>query len=163
MPAYKMQTFLEYVHIYNHKCYITSEEEKQFKRQLQDLRRKKQKKEQLLGMLVEGQPGDTTQQLIDELVAKCKKKLKEIDQINSGVPMAEINAEKWNDLGEQVMLKMIEEEGFELDDITLDMVEQCMPKETKKILGDDLVFADIECIIDSTNIYSNSTLLYTRK
>ena len=76
--------------------------------------------------------------------------------------MAEINAEKWNDLGEQVMLKMIEEEGFELEDITLDMVEQRMPKETKKILGDDLVFTDIECIIDRTNTFIPILIFYTR-
>lgn len=48
------------------------------------------------------------------------------------------------------MLKMIEDEGLELDDITLEMVEQRLPsqtedsKESKKIFADGLVFADIE-------------------
>ena len=124
---------LEFVPIYDHKCYITSEEEKQFKRQLQELRRKK--KEQLLGMVVEGLPDDTAQVMIDQLIAKRKTRLKELDQINSGVPMAEIKAqayeERLNDVRGKVMLKMNEEEGFELDDITLDLEEESMPKQTE--------------------------------
>ena len=126
-------------------------------------------------MVAEGLPDDITQQAIYELIAKRKKKLKEIDQINSEVPMAEIKAEAYeerlNDLREKGILKMIEDEGLELDDITLDMVEQCMPKEdnpqqaseSKMIFGDGLVFADIECICrDSTNTFIPILICYTR-
>ena len=82
----KCKHFLEFVHIYDHQCFITSEEEKQFKRTLQELSRQKKKKEQLLWMMVEGLPDDHTQKAIDDLIAKRQKKLKELNQINSGVP-----------------------------------------------------------------------------
>ena len=118
----KSKPCVEYVHIYDHQCFITSEEEKQFKRTLQELRKRKKKKEQLLGMVVEGLSDDLTQTMIDDPIAKRQKKLKELDQINRGVRMAEIKThrykEKLNDLREKVMLKMIEEEGSEFDDIT---------------------------------------------
>lgn len=68
---------LEFVPIYDHQCYITSEEEKQFKRQLQQFRRRKNKTEAILGMVAEGLPDVSTQLVIDELVTKRKKKLKE--------------------------------------------------------------------------------------
>ena len=81
---------LEFVPIYEHQCYITSEEEKQFKRALQKLRKEKKKKEKLLGMVVEGVPDENTQGMIDTLIAQRKKKLKDLEYINMGVPMAEI-------------------------------------------------------------------------
>lgn len=43
---------LEFVSIYQHKCYITSEEEQKFKRALQKLRSKKKKIETILGTIV---------------------------------------------------------------------------------------------------------------
>ena len=79
---------------HDHQCFITSEEENQFKRTLQELRRQKKKEEQLLGMMVEGLPDDHTQKAIDDLIAKRQKKLKELDQINSGLPMTEIKAQR---------------------------------------------------------------------
>ena len=117
----KCKHCLEYVHIYNHQCFITSEEEKQFKRRLQDFRKKKKKKEQLLGMVVEGLPDDHTQSVIDDLIVKRKKKLKDLKEINSGVPMVEIkaqrNEERVNDLRVEVMEQKINE-GVSLDDMT---------------------------------------------
>ena len=87
-------------------------------------------------MIVEGLPDDHAQKAIDDLIAKRKKKLKELDQINSGVSMTEIKAQRYqerlNDLREKVMLKMIEEEGFELDDITLELVEDRLAKQQDK-------------------------------
>ena len=87
-------------------------------------------------MIVEGLPDDHTQKAIDDLIAKRQKKLKELDQINSGVTMTEIKAQRFeerlNDLLEKVMLKMMEEEGFELDDITLELVEDRMAKQQDK-------------------------------
>ena len=98
-----------------------------------------------------------------------------MDQINSGVPMTEIKAQRYeerlNDLREKVMLKMMEEEGFELDDITLELVEDRMAKqqdkpqqtsESKKIFAGGLVCADIECIFDSTNTFIPIVVFYSR-
>ena len=126
-------------------------------------------------MVVEGLPDKHTQNAIDDLIAKRKKKLKELEQINRGVPMTEIKAqryeEKLNDLREKVMFNIMEEEGFELDDITLEMVEDRMAKqqdkpqqigESKKIFAGRLVFADIECILDSTNTVIPILICYTR-
>lgn len=155
----------------------SSEKEKQFKRTLQELRRQKKKKEQLLGIVVEGLPDDhtCTQSAIDDLIAKRKKKLKELEEINSGVSMAEIKTQRYEkrliDLRGKKMLKMMEEEGFELDDITLEMVEDCMVKqqdkpqqtsESKKIFPGGLECADIECILDSTNTFIPILICYTR-
>ena len=161
----KCKHCLEYIHIYDHQCFITSEEEKQFKRRLQDLRRKKKKNEQLLGMVVEGLPDDHTQSVIDDLIVERKKKLKDSKEINSGVPMVEIkaqrNEERVNDLRVEVMEQMMDE-GVSFDYMTLDMVDKRMAKlqdkrpqtnESKKIFADGLVCADIECILDSTNTF----------
>ena len=93
----KCKHCLEFVHICDHQCFITSEEEKHFKRQLQELRRRKKKKEQLLGMVVEGLPDEQTQTVIDDLIAKRKKKPQELPQINMGIPMTEIKAQRKED------------------------------------------------------------------
>lgn len=45
----KCKHCLEFVHIYDHQCFITSEEEKQFKRTLQVLRGQKKKKRTVIG------------------------------------------------------------------------------------------------------------------
>ena len=60
---------------------------------MRKLRQQKKKKEQLLAMVVEGLTDDHTQMIIDDLIAKRKKKLKELKEINSGIPMAEIKPE----------------------------------------------------------------------
>ena len=74
--------------------------------------------------------------LLSLLIAKCEKKLKELEEINRSVPMTEIKTQRYeerlNDLREKVMLKMMKEEGFELDDITLEMVEDRMAKQQDK-------------------------------
>lgn len=171
----KCKHCLEFLHIYDHQCFITSGEEKQFKRTLLELRRQKKKKEQLLRMMVEGLPDDHTQKAIDDLIAKRQKKLKELDQINSGVPMTDIKAqcyeERLNDSREKVMLKMMEEERFELDDITLELVEDRTAKQqdkaqqtsgSKEIFAGGLVFADIESIHDSTNTFIPILICYSR-
>lgn len=50
--------------------------------------------------------------------------------------MTEIKAQRYeerlNDLREKVMLKIMEEEGFEFDDITLELVEDRMAKQQDK-------------------------------
>lgn len=148
--------------IYEHQCYITSEEEKQFKRTLQNLRRQKKKKEKVLGLVVEGLPDDNSQGMIDTLIAQRKKKLKELQYINMGVPMAET---KLRDLQEKVIDELLDE-GVPLDEITLEMVKESLPKQTetstKKIFADDLIFADIECLIDSSKTFIPILICYTR-
>lgn len=69
------------MNIYEHKCFITSEEEKEFKRELQDLRRKKKKKEQLLNMVDEGLLDDHTQSAIASMIAERKQKLEELQKL----------------------------------------------------------------------------------
>lgn len=123
----KCKHYLEYLHIYDHKCFITSEEEKQFKRRLQDLRRKK--KEQLLGMVVERLPDGHTQSILDDMIAKRKKKLQELRQM--GIPMTDIkaqrNEDRLNDLREQVMEQLMDE-GVDLGEMTMNMVDERMTK-----------------------------------
>ena len=151
---------LEFVPIYQHKCYITSEEEQKFKRALQKLRSKKKKIETILGTIVEGLPDQSTQDEIDALIAQRKKKLKDLDYINMGVPMVEIQLA---DLQEKVIDELLDE-GVSLEGITLDMVNERLPKEklTKKIYADDLIFADIECLIDSNKTFIPILICFTK-
>ena len=66
---------LEYVNIYEHKCFITSEEEKCFKRTLKQLQKEKRDKEKLYTGLMreEGAKDEFTQKVIDD----WKKHVKE--------------------------------------------------------------------------------------
>ena len=162
---------LEYVNIYDHQCFITSKEEKHFKRTMRKLRQQKKKKEQLLAMVVEGLTDDHTQMIIDHLIAKRKKKLKELKEISSGIPMAEIKArreeDRLNDLREEVMEQLMEE-GVDIDAMTLDMVNERMSKlqdnqqvgQSLQISTNGLVFADLECILHSTNTFIPIMICY---
>ena len=89
--------------------------------------------------------------------------------------MTEIKAQRYeerlNDFREKVMLKMMKEEGFEIEDITLELVEDHMAKqqdkpqqtsESKTIFAGGLVCADIECIFDSTNTFIPIVVFYSR-
>ena len=151
---------LDYVHAYEHKCHITSEEDKQFKRTLKQFREKKRINEVILGTIVEGLPDQSTQDDIDTLIAQRKKKLKDLEYINNGVPMAEL---KLRELQEKIMDELLEE-GVPPENITLDMVKERLPKERqpKKIYADDLIFADIECLIDSSNTFIPILICYTK-
>ena len=161
----KCKHCLEYVNIYEHKCFITSEEEKEFKRELQDLRRKKKKKEQLLNMVDEGLLDDHTQSVIESMIAERKKKLEELRKINMGISMTHLKAQRnensLNVLPEEVIDQLLDE-GLTDDEITLKMVDERLTKLQNKeqkeekeshISADDLIFADIECILDSSNTF----------
>ena len=151
---------LEFVPIYEHKCCITSEEEQKFKRTLQKLRKKKKTKEEVLGTIVEGLPDQSTQDMIDVLIAQRKKKLKDLEYINMGVPMAEIQL---GDLQKKVIEDLLEE-GVPPEEITLELVNERLPKErpSKKIVVDDLIFADIECLIDSSKTFIPILICFTK-
>ena len=153
------------MNIYEHNCFITSEEEKEFKRELQDLRRKKKKKEQLLNMVDEGLLDDHTQSVIESMIAERKKKLEELRKINMGISMTHLKAQRnensLNTLREEVIDQLLDE-GLTHDEITLKIVDERLTKLQHKeqkeekeshISAEDLIFADIECVLDSSNTF----------
>ena len=77
-----------------------------------------------------------------------------------GVPMAEIQLA---DLQEKVIDELLDE-GVSPEDITLDMVNERLPKErqSKKIYAEDLIFADIECLIDSSKTFIPILICFTK-
>ena len=117
--------------IYEHKCFITSEEEKEFKWELQDLRRKKKKKEQLLNMEDEGLLDDHTQSVIESMIAERKKKLEELPKINMGISMTHLKTQRDEDslnaLREEVIDQLFDE-GLTDDEITFKMVNERLTK-----------------------------------
>ena len=170
----KCKHCLEYVNIYEPKCFITSEEEKEFKRELQDLRRKKKKKEQLLNMVDEGLLDDHIQSVIESMIAQRKKKLEELRKINMEISMTHLKAQRnensLNALREEVIDQLLDE-GLTDDEITLKMVDERLTKLQNKeqkeekeshISADDLIFADIECILDSSNTFIPILICYTK-
>ena len=156
---------LEYVNTYEHRCFITSEAEKCFKRNLRQIRQEKKTKEKLAAVVVggDGLKDDCLEVIIEDMVVRRKKKVQELKDINKGIPMEEIkrrrNEEALNDLRERVMLQLVQE-GMELDEITLDMVEERVnATQEKQVQGVSapeqvMVFADVECILDSTNRFA---------
>lgn len=147
---------LEYVNVYEHQCYITSEYEKHFKRALQTLKKDKKKQDQLLGNNGEGLTGE----MMERLIAQRKRKLKELEMINKGVPQTDIQQE---DLREQIMAELLEE-GVPSEEITPEMVNERLPEETPPLAinAEDLIFADIECLLDSTDTFIPILICYTR-
>ena len=66
-------------------------------------------------------------------------------------------------LQEKVIDELLDE-GVSLEGITLDMVNERLPKEklTKKIYADDLICADIECLIDSNKTFIPILICFTK-
>ena len=151
---------LEYVQIYDHKCFIISDEEKDFKRALQKLKTKKRKTEKLLNAHVERLQDLDTPHMIDDLVAQRKKKLQDLDYINNGVPMTEI---KLKDSKEKVINEMLEE-GIQPEEISLEMINERLSEEkaANKIQTKNLIFADIECLIDDSNTFIPILICFTK-
>ena len=118
---------LEYENIYEHKYFITSEEEKCFKRNLRQLRQEKQTMEKMVGTVVERDRlnDDYLGAIIEKTIEQRKKKVQELKDINKGIPMEESkrrrNEEALNDLRECVMEQLVNE-GKDLDEITWDMI-----------------------------------------
>ena len=165
---------LEYVNIYEHRCFITSEAEKCFKWNLRQLRQGKKTKEKLAAMVVggDGLKDDCLEVIIEDMVVRCKKKVQELKDINKRIPMEEIkrrrNEEALNDLRERVMLQLVQE-GMELDEITLDMEEErvnaTQEKQAQGVSAPEqvMVFADVECILDSTNMFVPILICFARE
>ena len=118
---------MEYVNIYEHKCFITSEEEKCFKRHLRKLRKLKKEKEKLAAKYVggEGLQDEFTQTMIDGLMKQRKRKVQDLEDINKGIPMEETmrwrDEQRMENLRERVMKQLVDK-GVELDAITTEMI-----------------------------------------
>ena len=80
---------LEYENIYEHKYFITSEEEKCFKRNLRQLRQEKQTMEKMVGTVVDRDRlnDDYLGAIIEKTIEQHKKKVQELKEINKGIPM----------------------------------------------------------------------------
>ena len=70
---------LEYLNIYEHKCFITSEEEKCFKRNLRQLRQEKQTMGKLAATVDEGDrlKDINLEAIIEQTIEQCRKKVQE--------------------------------------------------------------------------------------
>ena len=153
---------LEYVHVNEHRCFITSEHDKAFKRTLQTLRKKKRQEDQLLSVYAEGLQEGGTQAKIDALIAQRKRKLKEIAMINQGVPQSEIRREV---IQEQIMADLLEE-GLSPEEMTPELVNARLSQEEEEKIpssvdADHLIFTDIECLLDNTHTFVPILICYT--
>ena len=119
---------LEYVNIYEHKCFITSEEEKCFKRTLKQLQKEKRDKEKLYTGLMreEGAKDEFTQKVIDDWKKQRQRKIEELNDINNGMPMAEIirrrEQQRLEDFCERA-IQQLQERGIALETITNGMID----------------------------------------
>ena len=171
----KCKHCLEYVSIYEHKCFITSEEEKCFKRHLRKLRKLKKEKEKLAATYVggEGLQDEFTQTMIDGLMKQRKRKVRDLEDINKGIPMEEImrrrDEQRMENLRERVMKQLVDK-GVELDAITTEMIDEQVnilqqkqeDFESQQDPGQVMVFADVECLLDSSNTFVPILICYAR-
>lgn len=150
---------LEYVQIYDHRCFITSEHGKTFKKKLQILRKKKKKQTNLLNLYMEGLPDMDTQEQIDELITQRRRKVTRLEKLDKGIPHSEIELQERQEIAIAKLMK----EGVSEEDITLDMInEHLPPPEPPMVLKTDhLIFADIECVLDDTNTFTPILICYT--
>ena len=78
------------------------------------------------------------------------------------------NEEALNDLRERVMLQLVEE-GMEINEITWDMTEErvnvTQENQTQDVSdqGKEMVFGDVECILDRTNTFVPMLICYPRE
>ena len=146
---------LEYVQVYDHQCYITSEEEKSFKRILQKMKKEKKKRDQLIG----NNGMELSDEGMEHLIAQRKRKLQMIKRINQGLSPSDIQRE---DLQEQIMTDLLEE-GVPDEDITPELVNERLSQESIPTTfdADHLIFADIECLLDDSNTFIPILICYT--
>ena len=170
----KCKHCLECVNIHDHKFFITSEEEKCFKRKLRQLRHEKQTMEKLAATVVErDRLNDVNlEAIIEQMIEQRKKKVQELKDINKGIPMEEVkrhrNEEALNDLRTNVMEQMVEE-GMEICELTWDMMEErvnaIQENQTQDVSdpGKVVVFADVECMIHRTSTIVPMLICYARE
>ena len=151
---------LEFVHIYEHKCFITSEQEKDLKRVIQKSKAEQRNREKLLEHFAVSCLELSTQNDVNHLISQRKKKLQDLRFINKSVPRSDTSTEN---VQEQIIAELFEE-GFSAADITVEMVNGRLPEEAipKTIDAENLIFADIECVIDESNTFTPILICYTK-
>lgn len=125
-------------------------------------------------MVDEGLLDDHTQSVIGSMIAERKKKLEGLRKNNIGISMTQLKAQgnddSLNALREEVIDQLLDE-GLTDDEITLKMVDERFTKLQNKeqkeekeshISADDLMFADIECILNSSNPFIPILICYTK-
>lgn len=102
--------------------------------------------------------------MIDGLMKQRKRKVQDLEDINKGIPMEEImrqrEEQRMEDLRERVMKQLVDK-GVELDAITTEMIDEQVNRlqqkqedfESQQDPGQVMVFADVECLLDSTNTF----------
>ena len=128
-------------------------------------------------MFVQGDPvaDKGVQKIIDDVIKQRKSRVQQLKDINNGViTIEEIKTrrdeETLNDLRGVAMEHMIED-GLELDEITLEMVDErvnaIQEKQDERVLEKEpskvTVFVDVECIRDSTNTFVPILICYARE
>ena len=96
-----------------------------------------------------------------------------MEDINKGIPMEEImrrrDEQRMENLRERVMKQLVDK-GVELDAITTEMIDEQVnilqqkqeDFESQQDPGQVMVFADVECLLDSTNTFVPVLICYAR-
>ena len=165
----KCKHCLEFVQIYDHKCFITRDEEKDLKRLVQKFKSAEREREKVLKHFAMSITHSTNEEDVDHIVAQCKKRLNGIQHITRSVPQEEKSVEEEKGGGgddikklkEKIVSEMIQE-GFSASDITIQAVNERLPEKVKVINPKNLIFADIECLLDETNTFIPILICYTK-
>lgn len=157
---------LEYVHIYEHKCFITSEEEKRLKRFIQKSKAEERRKEKVIKQLAKRSVLSLDDENVDYFEDQIKKRIEEFNHISNSVPKEEEEKEeekeqKMEVLQEKIVSEMLKE-GFSPSEITIQAVNERLPDEVKEINPSNLIFADVECLLDETNTFKPILICYSK-
>ena len=153
---------LEFVPIYDHQCYITSEEEKTFKRELKKLLKTQKRKQVLTNAGLDELAQDTAplnDLLIDHLKRQRQRKVTRLEKLNQGILQSEIDLQERQDIAIETLLK----EGVSPAEITPELINEHLPppEPPMTLNADHLIFADIECVLDDTNTFVPILICYT--
>ena len=142
---------LDYVNVNDHRCYITSEHEKSYKREMKKLMKIKRENK--------GQETPLEDILIDGLRKQRQRKLAMIEKLNQGIPQSEIDMEERR---EKAIAKLMKE-GVSQDEITPEMIQTHLPppEPPRTLEADRLILADIECVLDESNTFVPVLICYT--
>ena len=166
---------LEFVQIYDHKCFITSEEQKKLKKLIRKIKRQERNEEKVIKQLATrrvcslNDDGKVNKDDVKYFENQIKKRLQDINHISSSVPREdelegkEKEEEEEEDLKEKIVTEMLKE-GFSPAEITINAVNERLPPEitSRRINADNIVFADIECLLDESNTFTPILICYTK-
>lgn len=136
---------LDYVDVNNHRCYITSEEEKTNKQAVKKLIKSKQ-----------GKDAPLTDVIINGLKTERQRKLTRLQRLNQGVPQTQLDLEDREAEAIETLIK----KKVPRDQITPEMIEAHLPS-PPTLDADRIVFADIECVLDDSNTFVPTLICYT--